>query len=89
MMTEEDLDKLEQLSTVATPGPWVADMAGIRAPNHDSVADAWSDNPHDAAFIAASREAIPALIAEVRRLRAEIEERDRREYDAAIEWRMR
>lgn len=72
-----DLDALEALANAAAPGPWVKDdVAGgsCRVYNdHDFVIyDEGGHGPGDAAFIAATRTAVPALIAEVRRLRKQL-----------------
>lgn len=81
-MTPDDLDRWQALADKATCGPWqvlldgrswagtvvVADAAGhpvtvvSSAPDDDDAKD-------DAEFIAATRDAVPALIAEVQRLR--------------------
>lgn len=78
-----DLEKLKQLCAQATSGPWTADVwietdgNGWRAtgPHHEDH-DCWTEPgcpdeqaaQRDAAFIAAAREAVPALVAEVERL---------------------
>ena len=81
-----DLDRLEALANNATEGPWEA-FAGAVIANvgkctcyggsvygheqgcgYEIVAEA---SESDAPFIAASRTAVPALVAEVRRLRAQ------------------
>lgn len=81
MITPEDLAKWQELCTAATPGPWVYKTSefgeytdsGFReerivAPEGDFVlADACNLYDTDAAFIAAAREAMPRLIAEVQR----------------------
>lgn len=78
-MTDEQLAEWERLAAAATPGPWEAiptvdaDFATIKTRGklgwmqyheYDPGIDAT-----DAAFVAAAREAVPALVAEVRRLR--------------------
>jgi len=79
-MTDDELTALERLANDATPGPWEVvdycyDPRNGRArvlgvPSHGArpiLSDgAWKTDCH---FIAASRTAVPALIAEVRRLR--------------------
>ena len=85
-MTDDELDRLDALAQAATPGPWetfswtsirpkgrtqnvaatylqIAEGGGQLYPAHEN-----------AAFIAASRTAIPALIAEIRRLREKVGE---------------
>ena len=81
-MTNEELTAIEARANAATRGPWETGT-----PYHHSGSE--SNEPlavygmgmevadtqlvQDAAFIALSREAMPALIAEVRRLRALVE----------------
>lgn len=77
-MTEEQLAKLERLANAATPGPWEtnedwtheihASGRGILIGNVPRGPEPYG-RAGDAAFIAASRSAVPALVAEVRRLR--------------------
>ena len=84
-MTDADLENLEALAAAATPGPWEA--TGPVEDPVDSIVDSDSGlvasteesaRPgEDTAFIAAARDAVPALIAEVRRLRARPWERMR------------
>lgn len=81
-MTSEELNKLEALCEKATPGPWRTGNAsaddfwhGKGSILHDEkvlfVGNVNFDLAADAAFIAAAREAVPKLIAEVRTLSAE------------------
>ena len=79
VMTDADLDRWEKLAAEATPGPW------IRGMEHECVSHICSGRAvifeikdssficdkhiENRAFVAASREAVPALVAEVRRLR--------------------
>lgn len=86
-MREEELAELENLSAAATPGPWTYARPTAGRP-HFVVADvvshfiypATDEITHgtravdDAAFIAAARTAVPALVAEVRALRARRDE---------------
>ena len=74
-MTETELRFWEDAGANATPGPWetgdpydqrTKEPLGVYGMGME-VADA--QTVRDATFIAASREAMPALIAEVRRLR--------------------
>ncbi len=69
-MTDGQLAELERLASAATPAPWTCEpgpyfeiMDGENRP----VRASWFGG--NARFIAAARTAIPALIAEVRRLR--------------------
>lgn len=79
-----DLDEIEARANAATPGPWheqhigtdtcvhIGDYgwvtAGPRAPEYDVDSEQGRD---DAEFIAHARQDVPALTAEVRRLRGE------------------
>lgn len=78
-----DLDAVEALANAATPGPWF-DMGDIdvyvgevrcaepyTAVCRDPELD---DRPGDRAFIAASRTLVPEMAAEIRALRADLEE---------------
>ncbi len=72
-MTDDELARLEELAGESTPGPWRSEQgpthAEVRAPHQTarSVARVYCDI--DAAFIVASRDAAPALVAEVRRMK--------------------
>lgn len=83
-----DLNALEALCERATGAPWTVDLDDAKAhgdqPRVESsnglicvagnaVAEDWQQHHANAAFIAASREAVPELIAEVRRLREALE----------------
>src|SRR5579885_3596484 len=85
-MTEEELERLEQLANAATPGPWSSSgeyhagkVPGGR-PNGETIArfGSWIGkqlqfpNDENAAFAAAARQAVPELIAEVRGLRKQV-----------------
>lgn len=75
----EELDAIEARANAATPGPWASET---RTVDHGNGVDDWhflvmsdGESVHtigidDAAFIAAARADVPALVAEVRRLRA-------------------
>lgn len=79
-MSNLDLDAIEALANAASPGPWRvgsvdtdpvfawhgATMGGERQLLRFNPCFSYAN---DAAFIAAAREAVPALVAEVRRLR--------------------
>ncbi len=85
-MSDETLAELERLAAAATRGPWVQDGAGCLPWHVSPVAfshagrriqvsptaegESEIDCIPDAMFIAAAREAVPLLIAEIRRLRA-------------------
>ncbi len=77
LMNNAELDRLEALANAATPGPWSGE-AGSVVNWHDRTFDMeWIDNRRkstaqrdaDCEFIAAAREAIPALIATLRKAR--------------------
>ena len=83
-MTENELNEIEERANAATPGKWDYVLSafinkdakddqpyGVRPRGADFY---WGyDSKEDANFIAHAREDIPALIAEVRQLRAERE----------------
>lgn len=79
-MTEEQLRDIEARAAAATPGPWagVPDTLGhwhVVWPHghYSSVArngKFFSDE--DAAFVTCARTDVPALVAEVRRLQAQV-----------------
>jgi hypothetical protein len=77
-----DLDALQKLCDAATPAPWDCDFGDynvLLAPDGERVMVAagdrhWATHQFNASFIAAARDALPKLIAEVRQLR---KERDR------------
>ena len=70
-MTKDEIERAKALCEAATDGPWVEnkyrEVWTSECPK-DLVADAFLKQP-DAKFIAASRELVPKLIAEVERLR--------------------
>lgn len=81
LVTNEELDHWERLAAAATPGPW--DPADLPLFASGAVWLEALDEPpesgttegrarRDAAFVAAARTALPALVAEVRRLRMEL-----------------
>jgi hypothetical protein len=75
-LREEQLQEIEARAAAATPGPWrTRDQRGSNLEQVESVSG-WhvgdDFSPQDAAFIAAAREAVPALVAEVRLLRAQL-----------------
>ena len=76
-MTQQELDALKALADAATPGPWeeVAESGEwwITSASDETaslyvIPDTWLMNQADVDFIAASRTAVPALLAEVERL---------------------
>ena len=83
-MTKEEIEKAKALCEAATPGPWtIRQVESIR--NDPDWGDEWIvDMGRDrdssllkdidtAEFIAASRELVPKLIAEVERLQGQID----------------
>lgn len=82
-MTDIDdawLAERERMEKAATPGPWRATEERVYADLDDGAVCVASPNLNfsdrcapDAAFIADARAAVPALVAEVRRLREENE----------------
>lgn len=83
-MTAEELDILQTLCDKATPAPWVRKNPSDRGQDYIvGNIKSWSNEnyiitcdsgvygprPNDADFITAAREAMPKLIAEVRKLR--------------------
>lgn len=88
-MAELDLDAIEARANAATPGPWNAWDRGVGFHIAlGDERDDWGrpedllpeglrtdiGRRADAEFIAAARTDVPALVAEVRRLRAELDE---------------
>lgn len=79
MITDEQVAEWRRLEKCATTGPWI--NTGGRFPKVNGgpvgdlkVASLLFADDDDAAFIAASRYAVPALLAERDELRAEIEQ---------------
>ena len=77
-MADTRLAEIEQAEAKASPGPWDRDGFSLGAPDDDGemthlgyidVADI-----EDVEFIAVARTAVPELLAEVKRLRAHINE---------------
>lgn len=82
-MTNEELDRWQALSDAATTGPWGTippdglngGFWGICNRHGMIVAMRLTDRKADALFISETRDAVPALIAEVRQLREELIDR--------------
>jgi len=73
-MNEEQLAEIEARCEAATKGPWSVYVCGIRSLGYDVDGPEEGnrgqfERQEDAEFIARAREDVPALIAEVRRLR--------------------
>lgn len=82
-MTEQlDLDVIEQRANDATPGPWerwhdpvaLVDRFVAGFPINTIQDSVGQFSAADAEFIAHARTDVPALVAEIRRLRAELAE---------------
>lgn len=84
-MTDTELTAIERRAQAATPGPWMWTYDGSSdwsvGPEPDTQGQAVANCHryhapfnHDAVFIALAREDVPALVAEVRKLRAFSEE---------------
>lgn len=71
-----DLDAIEARANTATPGPWAVseDYSDVLAPDGSQLASYWNptSETENGEFIAHAREDVPALLAEVRRLRAQV-----------------
>jgi hypothetical protein len=76
-LSNDDLKALIELASLATPGPWEADVEELQVVAADQTLAAQCyisvDGEDNVKFIAASRNALPALIAECKRLREECE----------------
>ena len=70
---ELDLDAIEARFEHVTDGPWTTGEDGLVWPPHTGDPVSGSIWLPDARFIAAARTDVPALVAEVRRLRAELQ----------------
>ena len=71
-LNDEELREIEQRAEKATPGPWKVESSTEGdwvLDNRDDVIAGTFVQEGDADFIAHAREDVPALIAEVRRLR--------------------
>ena len=73
-MNDEQLQAIKARANAATPGPWECHNDDFVVVLHDGVWHTISipDTSPNAAFIAAARADVPALVAEVERLRAEL-----------------
>ena len=75
MITAEQLEQWKALAEAATPGPWAIVENTVQAGDSLFVGTIFSDDtPANADFIAAARTVVPALLAEVDQLRAELDE---------------
>jgi hypothetical protein len=75
-LTPVQLDEYQDLADTATPGPWhLTNTCEIAAPlTNDTIADVWEPTQasRNGEFIAAARTAVPALLADNHRLRAQV-----------------
>ena len=73
-MTTPDLDAIRARAEAATEGPWEAEAleGNIVTPTQGTIVEVYSWTDADAEFIAHAREDVPALLAEVEQLRAEL-----------------
>jgi len=70
MINAEKLNAIKERAAEATSGPWRhAGLYGVKNIEDMSI----PLRPEDAAFIARAREDVPALVAEVERLRQQLE----------------
>ena len=85
-MTEQEFTEIEALAKAATPGPWTI-RAGSASTVHDAegdyeIAETFTGEQfttnmgNNAAFIAAARNALPLLLAEVRALKEKLSRAD-------------
>lgn len=76
--TELRLDEIEARANAATPGPWTVseDYSDVVGPEGDQLASYWNptSETRNGEFIAHARTDVPALVAEVRRLRDRVAE---------------
>jgi hypothetical protein len=81
-ITREELDRWKQLAEAATEGPWevVEYEAGVFIMFSDGF-DSSSMGTGDARFIAAARDAVPRLVAEVERLRGSLKKLTQCDHD--------
>lgn len=80
-LAEEQLADIEARATAATPGPWCTDsweiyqgaeyVAGAEWIGETCRAGEMDDGRADAEFVAAARTDVPALLAEIRRLKGQ------------------
>lgn len=76
MITDNELAELERLCEAATAGPWDTRHGCIVAVADRELICGINPNTESAKFIIAARVALPKLIAEVKRLRAELAQAD-------------
>ena len=74
-LTDTQLNDIDSRANAATPGPWKRseDYSDVLAPDGSQLASYWLTA--DGEFIAHAPEDVRALLAEIRRLRAELDRR--------------
>jgi hypothetical protein len=76
VMTDERLAEIEARAKDATPGPWEPEHRSVIGNDvvivDDCATAGWDVYPANQDFIAHARADVPALVTEVRRLRAEL-----------------
>lgn len=90
-MTEAELVQIEQREAAAKPGPWHVDEMGgmLTSADGDYVHSDWAGchpSDEDTAFIIGARQDVPALLAEVRRLRELLQQAEWEVEDASCPW---
>ena len=76
-LTNEDLDRLDEIEAAATPGPWQADNLYVLDDNGRSLLAGEIGSPvgdANAVLVAETRNALRPLIEEVRQLRTKVKE---------------
>ena len=85
-MSDEELQAIKVRCDAATPGPWEVSEGGgvwVDATCWEGVSGGRAD---DAAFIAAARTDIPALVVEVEQLRAKVSELEAWKKDVPVSY---
>ncbi len=85
-MTEQELAEILERAEKATPGPWTAyssawmvgSECGLIADTNEYGDSETKASAPNCAFIAYARDDVPALVAEVKRLRAELEQKHKK-----------
>lgn len=92
MISNEQLAEWERLANEATEGPWKSfltrEFGSVSMANDPTTEVCYADTDenfaNDCNFIAAARAAVPALIEDVRRLRAELEKTSNERSDFGV-----
>lgn len=75
---DEALDRLDSMDRAALPAPWLWGVHSIVSRSGSGWVIARTVSTENGVFIIAAREAVPALVAEVRRLRAALRDAEKR-----------